>query len=57
MLFSEIRFNYSAKLVRVLLASFLPLFISCSSENETTSISVATGSASTGGAVELEEKG
>ena len=57
MLFSEIRFNYSAKLVRVLLASFLLLFISCSSENETTSISVATGSASTGGAVELEENG
>ena len=52
MLFSEIRFNYSAKLVRVLLASFLLLFISCSSENEATSISVATG-----GAVELEEKG
>mgnify|MGYP003306678708 CR=1 FL=1 len=25
MLFSEIRFNYSAKLVRVLLASFLPV--------------------------------
>ena len=41
--------------LRILCASFLLLLVACGSDNETTSITVATGSESTGGAVEPEE--
>ena len=53
---SELIPSHSKIDVRVLLIILLPVFLACSSDNETTSISVATGSNSTGGAVEPAEK-
>ena len=53
----ESRINHETLKFRILLVSFLFLFISCSPVPENISITVPTGSASTGGSVEAVERG